>query len=77
MNIEKFTSVIENQFDDVDKGTFTELTKFKEFEEWSSLHVLTIIAAVDSEFGVIINGDDINNSQTIKDLFDLVLSKKK
>ena len=50
-------------------------TDFKELDEWSSLLALSIIAMVDEEYNVTLKGDDIRNSKTIADLFELVKSK--
>ena len=50
-------------------------TEFKALDEWSSLVALSIIAMVDEEYDVTIKGDDIRNSKTIEDLFNVVASK--
>jgi acyl carrier protein len=75
MEIKKFIENFADQFDDTDASVFTADTKFKEVEEWSSLTALTVIAMVDEEYDVTIKGDDIRNSTTIQDLFNLVQSK--
>jgi acyl carrier protein len=75
MEIKEFIENFANQFDDTDAGVFTANTKFKEIEEWSSLTALSIIAMIDEEYDVTIKGDDIRNSVTIQDLFNLVQSK--
>ena len=49
--------------------------EFKALDEWSSLVALSIIAMVDEEYDVTIKGDDIRNSKTIEDLFNVVASK--
>ena len=41
----------------------------KDFEEWDSLSVLSIIAMVDSDYGVTIFAKDIMKLKTVKDLF--------
>jgi len=38
---------------------------------------LTVIAMIDSEYGVQIKGNDIRDSITIKDLFDKIIAQKK
>jgi acyl carrier protein len=75
MEIKEFIENFANQFDDTDASVFTADTKFKEVEEWSSLTALSVIAMVDEEYDVTIKGDDIRNSTTIQDLFNLVQSK--
>jgi acyl carrier protein len=75
MEIKEFIENFANQFDETDASVFTAETKFKEVEEWSSLTALSIIAMIDEEYDVTIKGDDIRNSSTIQDLFNIVQSK--
>lgn len=51
-------------------------TEFHMLDEWSSLAALTVIAMVDENFDVQLNGNDIRESETIQDLFDLINSKQ-
>uniref|UniRef100_UPI004029265F acyl carrier protein n=1 Tax=Parabacteroides distasonis TaxID=823 RepID=UPI004029265F len=64
-----------DQFDDTETSVFTPETKFKELEEWSSLTALSVIAMIDEEYDVKIKGDDVRNSQTINDLYEIVKSR--
>jgi len=72
MDIQDFIENFAAQFDDTDSEAFAPETKFKELDEWSSLTALSIIAMVDDEYDVIIKGNDIVNSDTIQDLFDVI-----
>ena len=72
MNLQDFIDNFADQFDDTDKSVFTSETIFKELDEWSSLTALSIIAMVDDEYDVIIKGNDIINSDTIQDLYEVV-----
>ena len=74
-NMEKFLENFAAQFEETDDTLITEDTYFKELEEWSSLISLSVIAMVDEEYGITLKGDDIRNSKTIKDLFNIVQSK--
>jgi acyl carrier protein len=69
--IEKFEQI----FDDVTPGTLNGNTIFREIEEWNSLMALALIAMVDDEFGVSLNGDNIRNSNTLEDLYNIVNNK--
>ena len=60
------------QLDDTDPEAITAETKFKELEDWSSLTALSIIAMIDDEYNIIVKGNDIINSVTIQDLFNVV-----
>lgn len=72
MDITEFIENFAAQFDDTDEALFTPETKFKQLDEWSSLTALSVIAMVDDEYDVIIKGNDIINSETIQDLFDVI-----
>ena len=75
--MEKFLENFADQFEETNVSLLTEETIFKELEEWSSLISLSVIAMVDEEYGVTLKGDDIRNSNTLKDLFNIVISKTK
>lgn len=75
MELKDFVENFRGQFDETDVETIQATTAFKELEEWSSLHALSIIAMVDEEYDVRIKGDDIRGANTIKDLFELVKSR--
>lgn len=76
MELEKFIQNFAEQFDETDASIFGGDTNFRELDEWSSLLALSIIAMVDEEYDVTLRGDDMRKANTIKDLFDIVLSKK-
>ena len=71
MFIENFA----DQFNDTDASEINAETVFKDLEEWSSLIALSVIAMIDEEYDITIKGDDIRNSDTIEDLFNIVKSK--
>lgn len=72
MEFKEFIEKFAEQFDDTDASEFTADAKFKEFDEWSSLIALSVIAMVDEEYNITINSDAIRESETIKDLFDQI-----
>lgn len=75
IEINTFTQKIENEFEELEKGTLTPQTNYREIKDWSSMHALIIIALIDSEYDVLLKGDDLKETQTIQDLFNLVQSK--
>ena len=75
MELKEFIVNFANQFDDTDESEFKAETVFKELDEWSSLIALSVIAMVDEEYDITIKGDDIRNSNTIEDLFNIVKLK--
>ena len=76
MEVNKFIQDFAAQFDETDASVFSIGTHFREIEEWGSLIALSVIAMIDEEYDVKLKGDDIRNSQTIEDLYNLVKSKK-
>lgn len=75
MELNDFIAKFAEQFDETDSSVFTASTVFHDLEEYSSLIALSIIAMVDEEFDVTLKGNDIRNSKTIEDLFNIVKSK--
>jgi acyl carrier protein len=75
MEIKKFIENVAEQFDETDVNDFTAETEFKNLDEYSSLVALSLIAMIDDEYDVTLKGDDIRNSKTIQDLFNIVKSK--
>ena len=72
MNINEFIENFADQFDETEVASFTPETKFKQLDEWSSLTALSIIAMFDDEYDGIIKGNDILNSDTIQDLYNII-----
>lgn len=73
--MEEFVKKFAELFDDTDKSVFTSQTKFKELDEWSSLTALALISMIDEEYDVTIKGDDIRDSASIEDLYNIIKSK--
>ena len=75
MEIKDFIEHLTEQYEEVDPQSFNPETKFKEFDEYSSLTALSIIAMVDDEYGITLKGDDIRQATTVQDLFDITKAK--
>jgi len=75
MDLNEFVTNFANQFDDTDPALFAPDTDFRQFDEWSSLIALSIIAMVDEEYDVSLKGEDIKRSKTIEDLYKIVASQ--
>lgn len=75
MDLNEFVAHFAEQFDDTDASVFTPETRFRDIDEWSSLIGLSVIAMVDEEYDVTLKGDDVKNSNTILDLYNVVKSK--
>ena len=76
MEIQDFIQNFADQFEDLCINELTVDTVFKSLDEWTSLAALSVIAMIDDEYEVSINGNDIRNLETIGNLFELLKSKK-
>ncbi len=76
VSIEEFTNQLAAEFEDIDPSTITPQTNYREIKNWSSMYALIIIAFVDANFDVQLNAENLKNSQTIKDIYDIIISKQ-
>jgi len=58
-----------------DAGTMQMSDRFKEYAEWDSLAVLSVMAVVEESFGVVLSRHDLDESVTLADLFGRVSSR--
>lgn len=70
-----FVAQFADQFFNTDTSVFKPETKFRDLDEWSSLMALSVIAMVDEEYGIALQGNDMKAAVTIEDLFNIVKSK--
>lgn len=75
MKIKEFIEKFAEIFDDTDVSALKPETNFRELDEWSSLSALGVIALADEEFGVEISGSDIRKTNTIQELYELIVKK--
>lgn len=76
MNVDDFIESLEESFDDIEPGTLKPETKYRDTDEWSSMHALIVIALADTDYDVTITGDDLKSCTTIQDLFELIKSRR-
>ncbi|MEZ2441271.1 acyl carrier protein [Chitinophaga sp. W3I9] len=72
MGIQEFITKFEQQLEDVEPGTITAATNYRELEEWDSMTSLVIIAMVDREYNKQISGNDIMNAATVEELYNII-----
>lgn len=75
MELNTFIAHFAEQFDDTDINEFKPETEFRNLDEWSSLMALSIIAMVDEEYNVTLQGNDMKSAATIEELYNIVKSK--
>lgn len=51
-------------------------TRFRDLENWDSLTFLSVLAMIDEEYDVIIEGNDFQQLQTIEDLINEIKDRK-
>ncbi|WP_374693220.1 acyl carrier protein [Bacteroides fragilis] len=76
MEMDMFLNHFADLFDETDTSIITENTNFKDLEEWSSMIIMGIIAMADEEYAVRLKGDDIRKVSTVKDLYNLIQSRR-
>jgi acyl carrier protein len=76
MDLQEFVIRFAEQFDETDASEFKADTEFKKLIDWNSMTLLSILAMVDSEYNVTIEGEGIRKSETIEDLFIIVKGSK-
>jgi len=69
--IELFKATLEIENLNIDLNT-----KFRDLENWDSLSFLSVLAMIDEEYDVLIEGNDFKRLQTIGDLVDEIKKKK-
>ena len=76
MLVDEFVSKLETEFDDMPKGTLKADTDYRSIKGWSSMHALIIIAFIDINFNITLNGSDLKSTKTVADLYNLVQQKR-
>jgi acyl carrier protein len=62
---------------EMDSSQIQESDNFRDYENYSSLTELSILAMLDAEFGIEIEMKEFNGYDTVADLLKLVSSKSK
>ena len=73
---EKFMEQFAEAIDLMDSSKLKRETVFRELEEWNSLAFLSVIAFIDEEYDVIIEGNDFKNLITIGEVIDEIEKRK-
>ena len=76
MKIAELIEKLEDEFDEIPKGSIKPDSEFETIENWGSMHALIIIALADTEYDVTISGADLKKLKTAQDLFDLIQERK-
>lgn len=69
--MDKFLELMEDVIEK-DSGTVKPGDKFKEFEEWDSLALLSLIAMINEEYDITISRIELDKISTIKELYTYI-----
>lgn len=64
-----------DQFADNESSKFDYETEFQQTETWDSLTSMAIISMIEHEYNVVISDDEIRESTTIEDIYNIVNNK--
>ncbi len=73
MELNDFTRVAASAFED--RQSITPQTCFKCHNEWCSIVAMTLIAMVRKAYKVTLKPEDLRNSQTVEDLYNVVKNR--
>ena len=76
MNIEGLIEKIEQEFDELSRGELTPDSNYKNVIHWSSINVVVLATMVEFEYEVIINAEEFANTNTVSDLYQLIIQKQ-
>ena len=76
MEIQEFIKNFASLFEETPLNEFEEKTRFRDLENWDSMVALSIMAMVDEIYKVKISPNEMKQSSTIRDIFDVVNAKK-
>lgn len=76
MEIKEFIKNFAAQWDETEMSEFTPDCVFHDLEEWSSLTGLAILNMIAKKYGVKVAPAELKACVTIKNVFDLVESKR-
>ena len=72
---EKFITLFKETLEMEDQDIALD-TKFRDLENWDSLSFLSVLAMLDEEYDVVIEGNDFRQLVTIEDLINEVKKRK-
>lgn len=72
---EKFINLFKETLE-INDHDITMSTKFRDLENWDSLSFLSVLAMIDEEYDVVIEGNDFRRLVTIEDLINEIKKRK-
>jgi len=75
MELDTFINQFEKAIEGLEPGSVAGGSEFRRLEEWDSLAVLTVLAMVDEEYGVQVSGLDLEQCDTVEELYNRIVGK--
>jgi acyl carrier protein len=75
MELSEFVAAFESELEDVQPGSLTALSRFKELDVWDSMVMLSVIAMIDRKYNKQISGKDLESADTLESLFERIKTK--
>jgi len=75
IDIHQFITSVEEEFEEMPKGVLTSESPLREHFTWDSINALIFIAHVNVNYNVEITAEDLINSTTVGDLYNIIKSK--
>jgi len=75
MGIEKFIESLEEVLE-VDNGSVQGSDVFREYDEWDSITLLSLMAMLEDDYDITIPRNDFEAINTVQELFDYVIKNR-
>jgi acyl carrier protein len=72
----EFIEIFAEIFDETALDLFKPDTEYRHLDEWSSLHAMALDNMIEMNYSISLKADEIELTQTIRDLYELVQAKK-
>ena len=70
----KLNTIFRNNFDD-DDIMLTDVTSSKDIEDWDSLEQINLVVAIQDEFKIKFNIDEVNAMKNVGEMVNFILEK--
>ncbi|MDB5228760.1 MAG: Acyl carrier protein [Bacteroidota bacterium] len=69
MSLEKFITRIQEEFQDVVKGTINPDTNYREIIPWNSMNALLLMALIQVEYNIELKVEDLNSDISFREMY--------
>lgn len=76
MTIDEFVERIQDEFDEIPRGTLTADGEFRKVFDWNSMNALVLMALISTELESSITADELRSCQTIREIYNIAINKK-